>query len=277
MLGVGYDTAGNQTTYGSLTLEYDAESRISVVKNSGSPYVSYAYDGEGWRVKKAANGVTTYYVYDALGRLAVEYSDEVPTSQGSSYLFTDMLGSVRTITDQSGAVVECYDYLPFGRMLESGSHGRSSCYPNPPDVGYSNRTPQKFTGKERDNETGLDYFGARYFSAPQGRFTSVDPKLTGVPFPKNLVLPQSWNMYAYTMNNPLKYVDPKGEDFEMVVMFQGEFSDEEKKKILKAIKGYLSKLDIGDVVVRQAGDEDKRTFGQKMAKQLFFCKFIFPV
>jgi RHS repeat-associated protein len=52
--------------------------------------------------------------------------------------------------------------------------------------------------------TGLDYFGARYHSGPQGRFTSVDP---GQPDPDN---PQSWNRYSYVLNNPLKYVDPDG-------------------------------------------------------------------
>jgi len=67
-----------------------------------------------------------------------------------------------------------------------------------------------FTGKERDAETGLDYFGARYLSAAQGRFTSVDPL-------QNLGLhmsdPQGWNGYAYARNNPLRFVDPTGEDY----------------------------------------------------------------
>lgn len=66
---------------------------------------------------------------------------------------------------------------------------------------------QKFTGKERDAETGLDYFGARYFSGAQGRFTSVDPSMASV----TLLSPQSWNRYTYAMNNPLRYVDPNGE------------------------------------------------------------------
>ncbi len=66
----------------------------------------------------------------------------------------------------------------------------------------------EFTGKERDAETGLDYFGARYFSGAQGRFTSPDPHNEGA----QLVDPQSWNMYAYVGNNPLRYVDPDGQD-----------------------------------------------------------------
>ncbi|MES1258527.1 MAG: RHS repeat-associated core domain-containing protein, partial [Acidobacteriota bacterium] len=63
-----------------------------------------------------------------------------------------------------------------------------------------------FTGKERDAESGLDYFGARYFSGAQGRFTSPDPLLSsGRPWD-----PQSWNRYAYGLNNPLRYTDPTG-------------------------------------------------------------------
>lgn len=62
------------------------------------------------------------------------------------------------------------------------------------------------TGKERDAETGLDYFGARYLSAAQGRFTTPDP-LGASGKASN---PQTWNRYAYALNNPLKFVDPDG-------------------------------------------------------------------
>jgi RHS repeat-associated protein len=66
-------------------------------------------------------------------------------------------------------------------------------------------TGSRSSGKERD-ETGLDYFGARYYSGAHGRFTSPDPLLnSGRPWQ-----PQSWNRYAYTLNNPLKFVDPTG-------------------------------------------------------------------
>jgi RHS repeat-associated protein len=65
---------------------------------------------------------------------------------------------------------------------------------------------EQFTGKERDAETGLDYFGARYMSAAQGRFTSPDPMLNSAkPWD-----PQCWNRYGYALNNPLKFVDPNG-------------------------------------------------------------------
>jgi RHS repeat-associated protein len=54
--------------------------------------------------------------------------------------------------------------------------------------------------------TGLDYFGARYFSGAQGRFTSPDPMLNSAK-PED---PQTWNRYSYALNNPLKFVDPNG-------------------------------------------------------------------
>jgi RHS repeat-associated protein len=66
----------------------------------------------------------------------------------------------------------------------------------------------QFTGKERDAETGLDYFGARYFSGAQGRFTSPDEPLMFAD-PEN---PQSWNLYSYAFNNPLLYSDPDGHE-----------------------------------------------------------------
>ena len=67
--------------------------------------------------------------------------------------------------------------------------------------------PRRFTAKERDTETGLDYFGARYYSGRIERFTSVDPAMT---IQANLVDPQRWNRYAYARNNPYRYMDPDG-------------------------------------------------------------------
>jgi RHS repeat-associated protein len=67
----------------------------------------------------------------------------------------------------------------------------------------------KFTGKERDSKSGLDYFGARYYSSNMGRFMSPDP-LGG-----HLEFPQSLNKYAYVVNNPLSLTDPTGMDFSL--------------------------------------------------------------
>jgi len=72
-------------------------------------------------------------------------------------------------------------------------------------------SPIHFTGKERDGESGLDYFGARYFSAAQGRFTSPDHASVVVPIPyADLENPQSLNLYAYVENDPVSAVDRTG-------------------------------------------------------------------
>jgi RHS repeat-associated protein len=65
---------------------------------------------------------------------------------------------------------------------------------------------QRFTGKERDAETGLDYFGERYFISAQGRWTNPDRPLMD----QHAIDPQSWNLYTYVRNNPLRYIDPTG-------------------------------------------------------------------
>jgi RHS repeat-associated protein len=64
-----------------------------------------------------------------------------------------------------------------------------------------------FTGKERDQESGLDYFGARYNSSSMGRFMSPDP---GWFLQADLTNPQTWNQYSYVLNNPLRFIDPTG-------------------------------------------------------------------
>lgn len=65
---------------------------------------------------------------------------------------------------------------------------------------------QKFTGHERDDESGLDYFGARYYAGSQGRFISPDPWMASA----RVLQPQSWNRHTYVLNNPLRYVDQFG-------------------------------------------------------------------
>jgi RHS repeat-associated protein len=75
-------------------------------------------------------------------------------------------------------------------------------------AGYSDwNNHYKFTGKERDAESGLDYFGARYYGSSMGRFTSPDPKGISI---RHLLNPQKFNKYAYVLNNPLNMVDPNG-------------------------------------------------------------------
>ena len=74
-------------------------------------------------------------------------------------------------------------------------------------------TALHFTGQERDNESGLDYFGARYLTSSMGRFLSPDPGNVG----SNPHDPQSWNAYAYVGNNPLARIDSGGLDYNVCV------------------------------------------------------------
>jgi RHS repeat-associated protein len=200
--GQGYDAAGNVTAMNLFSnLTYDAENRL-LTSSAPTPF-THAYDGEGRRVTKTGAGNTTVYVYDAAGRLAAEYSTAVDTPNCiTCYLSSDHLGTTRLITDQNGYVVSRHDYLPFGEEIMAGSAGRSASlgFDNPDNVN------QKFTGKERDSESGLDYFGARYYGSALGRFSSPDDPLVD----QEAKDPQSWNLYSYVRNNPLRNVDRDG-------------------------------------------------------------------
>jgi RHS repeat-associated protein len=116
------------------------------------------------------------------------------------YYHQDAVGSVRAVTNHAGQVVRTHDYFPFGDG------------PDPsPALGQD---PRRFIGKERDRETGLDYFGARYYAQRSGRFRSVDPKLT-----LNAAVgdPQRFNRYAYALNNPITMIDPDGREVPVVM------------------------------------------------------------
>jgi RHS repeat-associated protein len=170
-------------------------------------------------------GVATRFEYGAGGELIAEWNDADSPNKNvqkdyfykggelfatkavgsSEYQFatSDHLGSPRAWTDGSGNLTAGgrHDYLPFGEELSAGVGIRSAA------LGYgADSARQKFTGKERDGETGLDFFLARYYSSVQGRFTSVDPLMASASVNE----PQSWNRYVYVKNNPCKFIDPTG-------------------------------------------------------------------
>jgi RHS repeat-associated protein len=116
------------------------------------------------------------------------------------------------ITDANGQVLERHDYAPFGEPAPG----------NPPAA------LPGFGGNARDPETTFGYFGARYLaSGSGGRFTSVDPGHIG----GDVFDSQSWNAYAYARNNPLRFVDPQGTDYEIRIIggetftFEGSWAD----------------------------------------------------
>ena len=113
-----------------------------------------------------------------------------------SYYFSDHLKTASVVTDASGTILDESDYYPWGGELP---------FVNNLDNGY------KFTGKERDIESGLDYFGARYYGNALGRFITPDWAATPVPVPyADLLDPQSLNQYGYVRNLPTSKVDPDG-------------------------------------------------------------------
>lgn len=183
--GYGCDAAGNMTSNGSTSYVYDAENRS--IATSG---YSYLYDGDGERVEKCTEGATpgtcatgatgTLYwrgnfVSDALtetnlsGTVQNNYIffkgqrvARVDSAGAVHYYFSDHLGSHGPVENATATVCEQdIDYYPYGGVEED----------------YCPKVAQnyKFTGKERDSESGLDNFEARYLGSSLGRFMSPDP------------------------------------------------------------------------------------------------------
>jgi len=207
--GYTYDAAGNMTYDGFHYYTYDAENRITAVDNGST--ASYVYNENGLRVRKNMGSSFTEYIYDPKGvvqeewngtswpyqyvyagnRLIAEY-----TNTTTKFIQSDHLGSTRLVTGVSKVVQDNMDYLPFGQQIAGDTS-----------------TTHKFTGKERDGESGLDNFGARYFASTMGRFMSPDwaARPTAVPYAV-FGDPQSLNLYTYVRNDPVTQADADGHD-----------------------------------------------------------------
>ena len=113
-----------------------------------------------------------------------------------AYYFSDHLKTASVITDSAGNIKADSDYYPWGGELQFVNND-SNHY--------------KFASKERDSETGLDYFGARYYSNGLGRWVSADWSATPVPVPyANFGDPQSLNLYGFVAGNPASRADQDG-------------------------------------------------------------------
>jgi RHS repeat-associated protein len=212
-----FDAAGNVTGDGTLDYSYDLENRMT--KFIGSTTDIYSYDGDSQRVKKNVGAVTLYW-YGAAGNVLDEtngtgtlvseyiYFDGRRVARRDAdnsvkYYFSDNLGSASVITNSAGAMPPLAesDYYPYGGEI-------------PITTGDANH--YKFTGKERDSESGLDNFGARYFTSSLGRFMTPDWALrpTAVPYAV-FGDPQTLNLYTYVENSPLNRVDADGHEGEV--------------------------------------------------------------
>ena len=201
-----FDASGNMVrdAVGNL-FTFDAENHQKSFTQTGTtgPTAVYLYDSDGRRVKKVVGNEVSYFLYDAGGKLAEEYTQNSPqnTNPQTIYMTTDVLDSPRINTNQKGEILSRHDYLPFGdEIVGLGQRNAEQKY------AVSDGVRQKFTGYEKDTESGLDFAQARYYGNGLGRFTSVDPAMDSAS-PGS---PQSWNRYSYVLNNPLSLTDSTG-------------------------------------------------------------------
>jgi RHS repeat-associated protein len=219
-----YDPEGNRTkrtkiadnTVDDYTWDYRNRLMSIVSKNAGgnvTKTVGYEYDVDDQRVKKTVDGVVENYfidrnqiafVTDGSGNETFHYLyglnvDAVmaqDSSTGMLWSLADRLGSIDTLTDAEGVVVNKRTFDSFGRVLSETN----------PSVQFR----YGYTGRERDLESGLDYYRARYYDPNVGRFISVDPLGFGAG---------DTNLYRYVGNNSTNYTDPSGQILPFLAAF----------------------------------------------------------
>ncbi len=262
--GYSYDAAGNMLNDGVNTYTYDAENHILTAAG-----VTYTYDGDGERVQKSS-GMLYWYgdgsdaldETDTSGNLLDEYiffgGARIARRDSSSnvdYYFADHLGSAHVVTNAAGTIQDDSDFYPYG-----GERSYTS----------SSGNTRKFTGKERDAESGLDEMGARYFGSSLGRFMTTDPIYIEMG---RLVNPQMLNLYTYVTNNPLNFTDPSGLD----VRLQCQSGDSKcSKKTVNGLKddlnnrkGHQFKVKIGNNGLLQVDGKVDRSKLSSSEAQLY--------
>ena len=246
-VGLTYDAAGDVTYDGLNTYLYDAEGRICAVKNSVGSITGYVYDAAGIRTTpttKTRRWGPRYVARLGLGAMSCNFApsgvawdihanwalgqggEQVAEFNGAGtwqhsnifagkltgtydtkglhFYLDDWLGTRRIQTNSTGQLEMTCQSLPCGNGQNCITTSLTTA---------DNPTEQFFTGKERDPESGDDYFEARYYNSAAGRFLSPDwsAKEEPVPYAK-LDNPQSLNLYAYVLNRPTTGFDPDGHD-----------------------------------------------------------------
>lgn len=227
--GFVYDASGDVTNDNLNSYAYDAEGRLCAVSSrlGGSP-VGYIYDASGTRVAKgtvtilgcnpATNGFTVTNSY-VLGLGGEQFSEVTVSGSTDTWAHTNVFAGGRLMATYNGSntYFALSDWLGTKRVEYMPNGQSASFFSLPYGNGLSpsgtaiDATENHFTGKERDAESGLDYFGARYYASNMGRWMSPDWAKTpeGVPY-ADLSNPQSLNLYGYLSNNPLSHTDPDG-------------------------------------------------------------------
>ena len=222
LTGNAYDSAGNVITapVGGITNSYSYNADNQMLSMTGlTTTTNYVYDGDGKRVQKTGSKL---YWYGADGAVLDETdtTGSVTNANFSEYIFVG--GRRMARRDSAGNVLYYFaDHLGTSRTMAQVASGQTTAtlcydadfYPFGGERTVVNLCGQnyKFTGKERDQESGLDEFGARYYASAFGRFTIPDwaEKPTDVPY-ANFGNPQSLNLYSYVQNNPTTLGDPDG-------------------------------------------------------------------
>lgn len=215
-----YDTNGNMLKGDGRTYQWTSFNKVSSLFTAkGSTH--YQYNGNQNRVKKEHNGVVTYY-FGKDYEVVIETNKEgkrvrrmrhhifagnelVATHEKTlvegekredktAYVHRDALGSVDTVTDEAGKIVQQQRYTPFGEDLDVIDANNQ----------YRKDEIRGYTGHENVGQTGLINMNARLYDPVIGRFIQAD---TMIPEPGNV---QSYNRYVYVFNNPMKYTDPDG-------------------------------------------------------------------
>jgi RHS repeat-associated protein len=198
-----YDRNGNLTGDGTRAYQYDVDNRLVRVLDtaSGGDVVKFFHDARGRRVREIMGVTAKDFIYDE-DRLIAEYRNGQPfaqyvhlevqdspvqmAAQGiDNWYHTDLIGSVRALTDSTGVSVADYDYSPFGRSALIGPYN-----------------PWRFAGKRFDLALDAYDFVSREYSPRLGRFLQRDINESAL----------GSNPYSYAGNNPLTYVDPLGRE-----------------------------------------------------------------
>ena len=220
--GITYDPAGNLTTWNGASYEYDDLNQLKHYISGNEEWL-YMYDADDerlwsfkpgrfdrWTIRDLAGKVLRTYeatnynwtasdVEDDIYRDGLLLAAELPNDPLNSprHFHLDHLGTPRLITNRNGAQTAYHVYYPFGEEATPFNQDTER---------------MKFTGHERDlasvagSGDDLDYMHARHCSPVTGRFLSVDVDRARPN------LPQSWNRYIYTRDNPLRFFDPNGRE-----------------------------------------------------------------
>ena len=199
-----YDVNGNLTkdlNKGITDIQYNVLNLPSTVSFSDGSTITYTYGADGTKLRTVHKIGSTTTTTDYCGNVIYENGTQklllteegyinLTGTQQYHYYLKDHQGNNRVVINQSGTVEETNHYYPFGGVF--GTTG--------------NTQPYKYNGKEFDTKKGLNWYdyGARYYDAALGRFTTVDPSSENY---------YAFNPYSYCVNNPIKYIDPDGKDF----------------------------------------------------------------